>query len=261
MVAYEVSSDFNDRKDYLLSIPSSFAQSGLVIRDDRNVIKRITNDQGDFVVKYFSGMYFFNRLMYSLFRKSKAQRSYLYSKLLNAKGIQTPPAVAWIDYYRWGLLKASYFINQYSPQKMYEQLLDEYRMTDPHEKDVLLRALAEFVFHMHSLGFFHDDLSLGNVLVTRRDGAYQFSLLDLNRLKIGRVGFRSGLMNFTKIGLPVEETEMIIRTYAEFRGRSGEKAVRTFWYIRKLFSNLIDFRRAIRRHTLTPIERFLGLRK
>jgi serine/threonine protein kinase len=261
MVAYEVSSEFIDRKDYLLSIPSSFAQSGLVIRNDRNVIKRITTDQGDFVVKYFSGMYFINRLMYSLFRKSKAERSYLYSKLLNAKGIQTPAAVAWIDFYHWGLLKESYFINQFSPQKMYEQVLDHYRANDPHEKDVLLRALAAFVLHMHSLGFFHDDLSLGNVLVTKQDGAYQFSLLDLNRLKIGKVGFRAGLMNFAKLGLGEEDTNLIIRTYAELKGKSGDEAVSIFWSTKKLLSNVIDFRRAIRRHTLTPIERFFGLRK
>lgn len=261
MVFYQVNNEFQCKKDYLLSIPDLFPHTGIVFRNDRNVIKRITSEHGDFVVKSFVGMYFLNRVMYSLFRKTKSERSFLYSKLLNAKGIRTPAAVAWIDYYRWGFLQSSYFVNEFSDEQTYEQRLNQLREQDHRTKVVLLEALAAFVFHMHKLGFFHDDLSPGNILISREQGDYKFSLLDLNRMRIGPVSFRKGIQNFVKIGLPNDEIEIIIKAYAAQHGRPGDAAVKTYWRSRKIFAELIDFRRAIRRNTLGVIENIFGFGK
>ena len=81
---------------FVSGLPTDFDE-GVVIHADRNVVTYRSLEHGEFVVKYFRGMYLFNRLAYSLFRKSKAERSFLHSEILNSKGIETPPPVAWMD--------------------------------------------------------------------------------------------------------------------------------------------------------------------
>ncbi len=61
------------------------------------------------VVKYFKIPYFINKIVYTFFKKSKAQKSYEYA--LKIKDF-TPKPIGYIEFYKFGLLDESYFVSR-----------------------------------------------------------------------------------------------------------------------------------------------------
>jgi len=251
---FKVKEEFSALKDFIINLPHSFDRIGLIIQDNRNVIKKITIPQGTFVVKDFRGMYFFNRLAYSLFRQSKAERSYNYSATLNEKGIITPPHVAWINCYTFGLLSKSYFVSLYYSYKTLREVLDENKENESYRIS-LLHHLAAFTRKLHDLGIYHYDYSLGNILVIPTQNSFDFALVDLNRISFKKVSYRKGLWNFTTLGISTEDMNVLIREYAILSKQSPEESIALFWKHKKQTSSLRKFRKDIRRFTLAPLER------
>ncbi len=255
MKTITIRDDFSALKEFTANLPQTFDQQGYVIHNSRNVIKKINTGDGTFVVKNFKGMYLFNRLAYSLFRQSKAARSYLHSAMLNEKGIATPPHVAWMDCYTMGLLTRSYFISVFYPYRTLNQMIDYYEIYDKSLKQKLLNEFAAFVKKLHKLDIYHEDLSVGNILVIRTLEGYDFALVDLNRIKFRPIEFVEGLHNFAKLRMPADDLSALIREYARLSGRDADSAVAEFWKFERRRTYLRQLRRRIRRYTLTPIER------
>lgn len=262
MMTYKVRDQFSGLRDFTLGLSQSFDETGELIHNGRNVIKKIEIKEGAFVVKHFKGMYFFNRLAYSLFRKSKAARSFIFSQRLNEQGISTPPAVAYVDYYTSGLLAKSYFISVFWSHKTLEQTLRHYNLDGPAgkvslEKVSLLNNLAAFAHKLHGLGIYHVDFSLGNILVIETPDGYQFALVDLNRIKFGKVNYQKGLQNFNTLHTQSEEMNILIREYARLSGQPAEQSVERFWKQHDRTWYFKRLRRRIRRYTLSKVEKIL----
>lgn len=258
MNSHVINEQFSELEEFAIGIPKHFDSIGEIVQNHRNVIKKVATPQGTFIIKNFKGMYFFNRLAYSIFRKSKAERSYLYSLLLRDKGILTPPPVAWIDCYRWGLLKQSYFISLYYP---YKTLLDIFKQLDVNDykaKKNLYNRVANFALTLHRLNIYHDDFSTGNILVIENPDHYSFALVDLNRVEFRKVSYREGLQNFAKLGVPKEDMNMLIGEYAVLSGQPIEKSIDAFWKSRKRSEFVRSIRKNIRRYTLTPLEKIVA---
>ena len=255
MTSYTVREGFADLKDFTTNLPKTFDSRGVVIHNSRNVIKKVDTGGRIYVVKSFKGMYFFNRLAYSLFRPSKAVRSYNYSALLNQKGIHTPPHVAWIDSYTLGFLRSSYFISVYSPNETLGQFI---RHSVNGTERALLRHLARFILKLHQLGIYHEDLSLGNILVNKTSGGYDFALVDLNRIKFGKISYEKGLRNFGTLRMDPAELSLLIGEYARLSGQNPQTSVEVFRRYEKRKSFLRRLRRRIRGYTITPLERLFN---
>ena len=254
MKTITVRDDFPGLKDFTENLPNTFDLQGRVIHNGRNVIKRIDTGDGKFVVKDFRGMYLFNRLAYSLFRPSKAARSYRYSEILNNKGILTPPHVAWIDCYTLGLLRRSYFVSVFFPYKTLGEAIKYYEIYDDSYKQSLLGHLAAFVHRLHRLGVYHKDLSPGNILVIPNVDGFDFALVDLNRIQFRKVKFDDGLRNFVTLGIEREDLNIVLTEYAKRFEQVTESALRAFWKYKDRKSNYYRLRRKLRRYTLTPLE-------
>ena len=255
MKAYIVRDGFSEFKDFTLNLPQTFDKLGEVIHNSRNVIKKIDTGQGLCVVKNFKGMYFFNRLAYSLFRPSKAVRSYNYSAALNEKGITTPQHVAWIDCYELGFLTRSYFVSVYSPDETLEQAI-LYSINDADKK--LLRQLAAFILKLHRLDIYHEDLSLGNILVIKKTDGYDFALVDLNRIKFRTVTYQKGLQNFSTLRMKPSDLDTVITEYARLSGENPETSIEVFRKYDKRKSYLRRLRRRVRAYTIKPLEKLLN---
>lgn len=258
MNPYVINDEFSELEEFALGIPKNFDRVGEIIQDHRNVIKKVTTPQGKFVIKDFKGMYFFNRLAYSIFRKSKAERSYLNALHLKDKGILTPPPIAWIDCKRWGLLTHSYFISMYYPDKTLSEILKQLDVNNYDAKKTLYNRLASFALTLHRLNIYHDDFSTGNILIIDNPDHFSFALVDLNRVEFRKVSYRDGLQNFAKLGVPKEDLNMIIREYATLSGQPIEKSIDAFWTTRKRSDFLRSIRKNIRRYTLTPLEKIVA---
>jgi len=255
MKAYALRDGFSELKEFMLDLPRTFDNNGVVIHNSRNVIKKIDTGQGPFVVKNFKGMYLFNRIAYSLFRPSKAVRSYNYSAVLNQKGITTPPHVAWIDCYELGFLTRSYFVSVYSPHETLAQVM---RSSAQETNRILLRYLAAFIHKLHQLGVYHEDLSLGNILVLNKNGAYDFALVDLNRIKFRKINYHKGLQNFGTLRMNSDDLSFVISEYARLSGEDPQSSVEIFRKYDKRKTYLRRLRRKIRAYTITPLEKLLN---
>lgn len=255
---YKVRGEFSDLTDFTLKLPHDFDRMGLAIHDSRNVVKKINTPRGIVVVKNFKGMYFFNRLAYSIFRKSKAERSYNYSGILNSKGIITPPHVAWVDCYTLGLLTRSYFVSVYYPYDSLEKILT-YNLYERPQKISLFHQLAEFISMLHRLGIYHEDLSMGNILVIPAQDTYKFALVDLNRIRFQKVvSYGKGLKNLATLRLTQQDMNILIREFALLSRQSPEDSIRRFWKYRERRTSLKKIRRTIRKYTVAPLEIMFG---
>ena len=98
---------------FIKALPRKFESIPEVIQNFRNDIRVCEVNGYKLVIKSFKGMYFPNRLAYSLFRKSKAQRSYEFSFRVRAMKIITPHPVGYVDCYQFGLIATRYYVSEY----------------------------------------------------------------------------------------------------------------------------------------------------
>lgn len=180
-----------------MSIPAIFAQGGEVIYDARNQIRAFTAPDGTKVcVKRFHKPRFLNKYIYRYLRESKAQRAYQNGLYLIAHHVDTPEPMAYIEEYSGGGLGFSYLITQFSALK---HLLREFTLAYTPELDATIRPLARFTAHMHEEGILHLDFSPGNILWDKKNGTYQFEIIDINRMDFGHVSMQAGCRSIRKL--------------------------------------------------------------
>ena len=127
-------------------IPKFFADEGKVVYDGRNILKRISLDNVDVVVKSFKKPHIINRVVYSYFRQSKAARSYIYSMELQKHGFNTPEPIAMIEQFQKGLLTNSYYVCCYDNGETVRYLMDG--KVEGNEDKLL--AFARYTFGLFS---------------------------------------------------------------------------------------------------------------
>ncbi len=208
--------------DFIRSIPVHFNTGGEIIYEDRNIIKTFDTPEGKIAVKAFHTPRFFNRIIYTFFRPSKAHRSYAYGLKLMEKNIGTPTPIASIENKKDGLLSDSYFI---STHLEYTGMMREFRYGALSGRKDLLRAFARFTALIHTREVLHKDYSPGNILYIKKDENYTFYLIDINRMKFGPVDMIAGCKNLRRLWGNKEMIEFIAREYAQARGFDEEACV------------------------------------
>lgn len=192
-----------------------------VIYKGRNTVYALKRGDDNINIKAFHRPSLFNAFVYTLFRKSKADRSFANASRLIQLGINSPTPIGYGEERdRHRLLRSYYFSNQLASQNMrdWEQKPD----CEP-----LLRAFAQEIVKLHQAGVWHKDFSPGNILYTgNADEGYTFYYIDLNRMKFD-VTDRAKLMSmFRAINLSHAETERIARYYAEAAGLNPDETAR-----------------------------------
>lgn len=120
--------------------------------------------------------------------KSKAQRSYIAARYLQAHRIGTPAAIAWLDRWVNNRLLESYFLSVYEPAIcLRDALIDIYdKARDSEPLMELMQLVAPAVKAMHEAHFMHGDMGNQNILLPKHpDGTWaQPQFIDLNRARI-----------------------------------------------------------------------------
>jgi tRNA A-37 threonylcarbamoyl transferase component Bud32 len=232
-----------------------FETSGEVIKDNRNVIKKLDFEGANLVVKSFAGMYFFNRLAYSTIRKSKAQRSFEFAIKLKSLSIHTPEPVGYFDVYKLGLLTKSYYISHYDPVNNLYEILNQESGHTTINRQQLINDFAVFIYQLHSKGIFHDDLSISNVLVYFNQDVINFSLVDLNRIKFTKITYNERIKNLSRLSFKYEEDlENFLQMYASLNHYKKENLIRELQAYSARVSYLRNLRKKIKYYTLTKVE-------
>jgi glycosyltransferase involved in cell wall biosynthesis len=208
---------------FIQSIHSTFDRGGRTIYKQRNEIKVFEVNGVSLNVKRYKTPHFPNRLVYTFFRPTKAERAYRYALKLLEKGIDTPEPVACILTKRNGLIHSSYFI---SKQVDYEHTFYEFGSGGIAGREHVLTAFAGYTAGLHEAGVYHRDYSPGNILFRTGNDGVRFCLVDINRMQFGHVSVRKGCANFARLWGQEPMFRLLAKSYAEARGADAEQCVR-----------------------------------
>ncbi|HEX7014300.1 MAG TPA: lipopolysaccharide kinase InaA family protein [Cyclobacteriaceae bacterium] len=209
MTKVVVHPDYRHLEDYVRDIPLRFHSLGKIIHKDRNVLRRDEMADTALVIKSYGRIYLPNRIRYTYFYPSKAQRAFDYAGVLLENGFRTPRPIAYIECFSRGILTDSFFISEYTDF----QPLKTIRKLTSDEQTTLLEDLATFTYRLHQSQIYHGDYSIGNILYKKIGGRFEFSLVDNNRMKFGPVNFHRGIRTMGRLGLPAEHLVAIGKMY------------------------------------------------
>lgn len=212
MIKFRINPKYEYLKEKILAIPKLFNDHGTIIQDNRNIIKIMDLDDYKINVKSFKPPHFINRIAYTYFRKSKAERSFLYAEKLERLGLATPEPIAYIIYQN-GLISRSFYISiQIDVDMEYRDIVHQ----SPDDLEPLLKAFTRFTYELHEKGVLFLDYSPGNVLIKRLGNhTYSFNLVDLNRMKFKKLTLNQRIANFRKLMASPRMLEIMAREYAE----------------------------------------------
>lgn len=237
-------------RDFIKRLPEFFGNEGETLYDERNIIKSFNvcidgNNEEKIVVKRYKCPNIIQQIIYSFFRKSKAERAFSYGMQLEEAQISTPLPIAYFEEWKGGLFKYGYYLSGYdNAPAIREELI---------EKEDFNKTMAEdfavFSATLHNKGILHHDLNSTNVLYHRSDcnEHYTFSVIDINRMtfKKGKLTLSECLDNLTRFTGRMDLFEYVLQKYITFRELPMEETLQKGiaikikhdkdWYRRKRF--------------------------
>lgn len=213
---------YEEAREAVQRLPEIFDTEGVTLYRGRNVVKRFDTPYGTWVVKRYKRPNAVQRVAYTFFKKSKAERAYRYSWLLLERGIDTPRGIACILQKRGGLLQDSYFVSTFCNwPPLYPALVDT-RRYDPQ----LAERLAAFLAGLHRQGVLHGDLNLNNILYTA--GGTRFAVIDTNRSVFKQNPSRHECLdNLKRVTHRRDLLQDIVGRYARLRGWPPQPCIDT----------------------------------
>ena len=236
-------------RGWLERLPEDFERLGKVIYDRRNQLRVIEAPDGTLVnVKRYCKTHIVNRVVYSLgIRQPKGLRAFLYPARLLERGIDTPEPIAYIEQRHCGLLGLSYFVSVQSPLR---HTLYEFGDAKEGTYEDMADALGCFSAMLHDREVLHLDYTPGNILWDKDEQGYHFALVDINRMRFGKVNMEDGCTALCRMWGPKRFIELMVRSYAAARGFDEDEAVRLTMQAREAF-----WARYSRRHPVDfPLE-------
>ena len=219
-----INPEYSYLESYIRELPDSFKNEGELIYKGRNELKVFEINGKKIVVKSFKISHLINKIAYSFFRPSKAKRSYLYGLEIIKRGINTPVPIAYIEEIKGGLLNRSFYISEYCEYDRIFREFTYYPESFEGKDDILLR-FADFTSHLHDLGIYHKDYSPGNILFQKTEAGIDFCIIDINRVRFGKVSKERGFRNFERLWAGDKMLAIIAERYAANGGFDKKEAV------------------------------------
>jgi len=246
LIKYKINKKYeNEFRDFLFNIKENFKNNDETIHEARNVLKIISHAGLSTVVKAFKVPNVVNQFAYAYLRGSKASKSYVNGMKLMELGVKSPEPIGYIEFYEKGLLKESFFIsiNQESNFLIREPL---YENSFPDRKNII-EQFSVFTYNLHQKNVFHKDYSAGNTLVIdNKDGTYDFSIVDINRMQFKSIDINLAMENFNKLWANEETLTIIAKEYAKVSKYDEKKCINLIISFDKKLKEFVEIRRAIK---------------
>lgn len=243
-IKFKLNSNYNNVEEFLLNIKTYFSNNSNTIHKARNELKVIEYENINTVVKAFKIPNKLNQIVYAYFRDSKARKSYNNAMKLISLGINTPTPIGFIEFYKMGLFKESFFVSE---KLSYEFTIREpLRNKELPNRDKILKSFVAFTYDLHKKNVFHKDYSAGNILVVDNDNNFTFSIVDINRMEFKSMSIEEGLDNFAKLWLDEDSLVLIAKEYAKLSNTDEKEAISILRKCDKKLKDFVEFKRNIR---------------
>ncbi len=211
-----VSREYQQLEKFVEDLPRIFESEGETIWRKRNEVKVFeVNGLRVNVKRYCIPPFFFNRIVYLLFRRPKAVRAYEYATYLLSKDIATPAPIAYSVARKGLLMWYSYFVSLHLDDITSLSELCEGGLDEPcHE---LLSSFGRYTASLHDKGIYHKDYSSANILY-RPTSEPHFCLVDINRMRFGEVTMEQGCTNLERLSCTEQMLSIVAQSYATARG-------------------------------------------
>ena len=242
--------DYQQFEDFISSLPGKIDRNeGELLCQGRNVVRLFGREGEKYVVKRFKKANFFQRIAYTFFRKTKAERAYLYAGKLRERGFETPHEVAYFEKSPGGLFQTGYFVSTYCD---YSTAYLDLVKTESYDKE-LAACIARYLVELHRKGVLFGDLNLNNFLYRLEERTYRIVLIDTNRstFQTGVPSFEECMQNLRTLTHRRDLLEDILDTYSKAMGWEKETVVEA------VFSALDGFES--RRMRKKKLKKMLGM--
>ena len=232
-------------KQRILDDISEFEELGRVVYTGHNLIK-VFGPVPDLNIKRYCVPKWYNRIIYSFIRRPKGERAFYNAGRLVQCDIGTPTPLAFVMEKKCGLIGLSYLVTRqkYGFQDLY-CLGDDAAMSPARRQ--LIREIAALGAKMHCAGILHKDFSPGNILWRQdaRDDSVEFCLVDINRMRFGKVSVKKGAENFARLWGQPEMFRLLAEEYARLREANPVQTLKWMSDARNRF-----WKRFSKRHTV-----------
>lgn len=226
--------------EFIGQLPLLFMEQGEILYCKRNIIKKFyiecnaTKTLKPVIVKRYKTPNWVQRVVYSFFRKSKAERAFFNGAELLRRGVSTPENLAYIETWHRGLFMYGYYVSDVDDAPPIQDQL----ITAKDFNRTMADDFAEFVLQLHSKGILHHDLNSTNVLYhSQKDGHYTFSLIDINRMDFvdngQQLNLNDCLENLTRFTGRMDLFEYVARHYATAHRGDTEAIFRKMMEIKR----------------------------
>jgi hypothetical protein len=209
-------------ESFVNDLPKNFESSGESIYKGRNEIKIFECNGVKLNVKSFKIPHFINKIAYAWLRGSKAKHSFQYAIKMISLGVDTPEPIACVEILKNGLFDRSYYVSIHHEYDFTFWKIP--RLTISRKKELLIN-FTQFTFNkLHRNRVFHPDYSPGNILIKDRKPDFEFSIVDVNRIRFKKVSYKKGLKNFSHLWAEDFDMDIIAREYARLNGKNEDLA-------------------------------------
>lgn len=244
-IYFEVNSDYQTIGSFIKNIPHIFDIQGETIYCGRNHIKVYEIDGKRInVKKYTIPPYFFNRIIYILFREPKAKRAYDYALKLQSMGVDTPTPIGYYLQKKGLLLSECYLVTEHEDNAY--KLADIDNVESNISEEDIFSEFGRYTATLHKKGVFHNDYSMGNVLFCIEQGMPKFLLIDINRMDFHKPTFETCCKNFHRLNMDLLQFRIVINSYAKAMNYDIGKTCVKIISSRNKTSKMLNIKRWIR---------------
>jgi tRNA A-37 threonylcarbamoyl transferase component Bud32 len=231
--------------DFLVqNIEDIFAKEDSTLFQKRNTVKCVEYDTILYAVKSFKIPHLFNQIMYRFFRSSKAERSYENAVKLRALGVNTPEPIGYIELASKFLFQKSYYVSEFYDFDF--EIRDVLNDDTFEDREEILKEFVYFSNDLHDKGVYHSDYSPGNVIIKKLNDGYEFSIIDVNRMKFVEYDDALRCKNLSRFSTSDEDLAFIALEYANLASMDESFAVRTLQKYHDAHQNYLRRKRKLK---------------
>ena len=180
--------------------------STLVKHSPEILVSLMRDGQDNICVKQFRYPHFLDRFK-EQFRHSKGLRSWIAGNGLKTRGIPSLGVLAFIEQRNSLGLHESFFLMEASEtgQELDRYLFKGFR--DFKKKKYFIITFAQWIFHFHNKGLYHQDMKACNILVSENGESWDFYFLDLEDVLLNeKVDEKRLFINFLQLNTSIPKS-------------------------------------------------------